>query len=237
MRHAASSSSELLKVIEQSGAAAVHRLTPVEAGRSTAIAASSLSRAHLTSDQSAICRLKGRRPHSTAHVPSVSAAPRTAPACPGSYRGGGFVIGDLKLMTYCADELANASGLAVVAVDYGSRQNIRFPPPSSLCGGDQVGTCQASAFVPTRTEWRSAATARRRSRGRYQRRGARRRWPADSLSLADLSGHRDAQHGGIAPQQPGLPAHSDSIDYFHDRYVADPRTTLTGERPRFFATI
>ena len=170
-----------MKVIEQSGAAPVHRLTPVEARQVYR------DRRFFTQpsppDVGSIRDLQAEGPggpiaprmyHSLSHA---SNEPLPVPVY---YHGGGFVIGDLDTHDVLCRELANASGYAVVAVDY--RLALEHPFPAAVI--DCVAATkwvhrQASAFgldasrmavggdgaggnsPPLSASWRAAKVARR----------------------------------------------------------------------------
>lgn len=148
---------QLLKVMEQSGTAPVHRLTPVEARQ--VYRDRRLFTQPSPPDVGSIRDLQAEGPgglialrmyHSLSHA---SNEPLPVPVY---YHGGGFVIGELDTHDVLCRELANASGCAVVAVDYRLAPEILFPPPSSIVWRRPSGyIVRRLHLVSTRAEWRS----------------------------------------------------------------------------------
>ena len=145
------------------------------------------------------------------------------------YHGGGWVIGDLETHDTLCRELANGSGCAVVAVDYRMGPEHRFPAA--------VDDCLAATY------WiRANAGSLRLDAGRLAVGGDS---AGGNLAAVVAIAARDAGDLPIAFQlliYPGTdmrrtaPSHqsngqgylltSDTISYFHDHYIDDPKHDL-----------
>ena len=133
MRHAASSSSELLKVIERSGAAAVHRLTPVGGGQVYR------DRRFFTQpsppDVGSIRDLQAEGPDGPIALrmyhPLSHASNEPLPVLV-YYHGGGFVIGDLDTDDVLCRRARQRLGLRsrCRGLSAGARTCVSRPPSS-----------------------------------------------------------------------------------------------------------
>ena len=124
----------LLQLIEQRGLPAVHQQTPVEAR------ASYRERRFFTQpDAPEMAEVRDLPvPGPAGTVPCRSYRPRGSQAgqvLPGLvyFHGGGFVIGDLDTHDVLCRELSNASGCAVISVDYRMGPEARFPAAVDDC--------------------------------------------------------------------------------------------------------
>jgi acetyl esterase len=145
------------------------------------------------------------------------------------YHGGGWVIGDLESHDTLCRELANGSGCAVVAVDYRMGPEHRFPAAVD------------DALAATR--WvRANAASLQLDAGRMAAGGDS---AGGNLAAVVAIAARDAGDLPLAfqlliypatDQRRGAPSHEsngqgylltrDSITYFHDHYIDDPRHDL-----------
>jgi acetyl esterase len=160
--------------------------------------------------------------------PLGSAATDTLPVLV-YYHGGGWVIGDLDTHDTLCRELANGSGCAVVAVDYRMGPEHRFPAAvdDSIAAARWVRANAASLQLD----------ATRMAVGGDSAGG--------NLAAVLAIAARDAGDLPLAfqlliypgtDQRRGTPSHrsngqgylltSDTIDYFHDHYIDDPRHDL-----------
>ncbi|MEI8302469.1 MAG: alpha/beta hydrolase [Burkholderiales bacterium] len=124
----------LLQLIEQRGLPAVHQQTPAEAR------ASYRERRFFTQpDAPEMAEVRDLPvPGPAGAVPCRSYRPRGSTpgqVLPGLvyFHGGGFVIGDLDTHDVLCRELSNASGCAVISVDYRMGPEARFPAAVDDC--------------------------------------------------------------------------------------------------------
>ena len=187
--------------------------------------------------------LKAEGPHGTIPLrlyrPLLAAGSPTAPARALPvlvyYHGGGWTIGDLDTHDTLCRQLANGSGCAVVAVGYRIGPEHRFPAA--------VDDCLAA------TRWvRGHAAALGLDATRFAVGGDS---AGGNLAAVVALSARDAAAGGEAgdlriayqlliypatDQRRGAPSHaqngqgylltSDTMTYFHDHYIADPKQDL-----------
>ena len=128
-------------------------------------------------------------------------------------------------MTYCADELANASGCAVVAVDYRLAPELAFPAAVIDCAAATKWVhCQASAFRLDASRvavggdsaggnLAAVVSIMARDEGGPPIRFQLLIYPGTEMRSTAAS-HRTNGQGYLLT--------SDSIDYFHNHYIADP---------------
>ena len=216
----------LLDLIDQRGLPATHTLSPDEARR--------LYRERRAFTQpepppvSLVRELACDGPHGTIALrlyrPLGAAADALLPVLV-YYHGGGWVIGDLETHDTLCRELANGAGIAVLAVDYRLAPEHRFPAA--------VDDCVAA------TRWlRREAAALKLDAARLAVGGDS---AGGNLAAVVAIDARDAGDPPIALQlliypatdmRRGAPSHTtngdgylltrDTIDYFHDHYIAEP---------------
>ncbi|MBK6007503.1 alpha/beta hydrolase [Ramlibacter ginsenosidimutans] len=220
----------LLRLIEEKGVPATHTLS-VEQARA-------LYRDRRTYTQPepppvALVRdLEARGP--AGPIPLRSYRPAGSPADAALpvlvyYHGGGWVIGDLDTHDTLCRQLANLSGCAVIAVDYRMGPEHRFPAA--------VDDCIAA------TRWvRANAAALKVDPGRLAVGGDS---AGGNLAAVVALAARDNGDLPIAfqlliypatDQRRGAPSHTsngegylltrDTMNYFHDHYIADPAQDL-----------
>jgi acetyl esterase len=220
----------LLNLIEEKGLPPTHTLTPAEARHWYR------ERRFVTQPQPAevalVRELKATGPLGDIALrlyrPLGSTAGQRLPVLV-YYHGGGWVIGDLESHDTLCRELANGSGCAVVAVDYRMGPEHRFPAAVD------------DALAATRWVRANAAS--------LQLDASRLAIGGDSaggnLAAVVAIAARDAGDPPIAFQlliypatdmRRGAPSHqgngqgylltSDTITYFHDHYIDDPRHDL-----------
>ena len=216
----------LLTLIEQKGLPPTHTLTPVEARHWYR------ERRFVTQPQPpevALVRdLDADGIPLRLYRPIGSTAQQALPVLV-YYHGGGWVIGDLDSHDTLCRELANGSGCAVVAVDYRMAPEHRFPAAVD------------DALAATR--WvRANASSLQLDAGRMAVGGDS---AGGNLAAVVAIAARDAGDLPIAfqlliypatDQRRGAPSHEsngqgylltkDSMDYFHDHYIDDPRQDL-----------
>ena len=220
----------LLRLIEEKGLPPTHTLTPAEARHWYR------ERRSVTQPQppevAQTRELKARGPAGEIALrlyrPLGSPADRKLPVLV-YFHGGGWVIGDLETHDTLCRELANGSGCAVVAVDYRMGPEHRFPAA--------VDDCLAA------TSWiRANAGSLQLDAGRLAVGGDS---AGGNLAAVVAIAARDAGDLPIAFQlliYPGTdmrrtaPSHqsngqgylltSDTISYFHDHYIDDPKHDL-----------
>ncbi len=145
------------------------------------------------------------------------------------YHGGGWVIGDLDTHDVLCRELANGAGCAVVSVDYRMGPEHRFPAA--------VDDCIAATYWIARNAGSLGIDATRMAVGGDSAGG--------NLAAVVSIAARDAGDLPIALQlliypatdmRRGAPSHttngqgymltSDTMTYFHDHYIDDPKHDL-----------
>ena len=200
----------LLDLLEQHGIPPTHTLSPEDARRTY------LERRHLTQpappEVAQVQALQAEGPHGPIPLrlyrplASSGGALSALPALV-YFHGGGWVIGDLDTHDTLCRELANGSGVAVIAVDYRMGPEHRFPAAVNDCiaatrwvhreaaalgldpmhiavGGDSAGGNLAAVVALTARDTGDVKLG---------------------LSVADLSGHRHAPHRAVThSQRPGL---------------------------------
>jgi acetyl esterase len=220
----------LLRLIEEKGVPPTHTLAPAAAREFYR------ERRFFTQppapDVAAVRELRATGPGGPIPLrlyrPLGSAAPDVLPVLV-YYHGGGWVIGDLDTHDTLCRELANGSGCAVVAVDYRLAPEHRFPAAFD------------DALAATR--WvRANAAELRLDASRLAVGGDS---AGGNLAAAVALAARDAGDLPIAwqlliypatDQRRGAPSHTtngqgylltrDSIAYYHDHYLPDPRDDL-----------
>ena len=216
----------LLTLIEQKGLPPTHTLTPVEARHWYR------ERRFVTQPQppevALVRELDADGIPLRLYRPIGSTAQQALPVLV-YYHGGGWVIGDLDSHDTLCRELANGSGCAVVAVDYRMAPEHRFPAAVD------------DALAATR--WvRANAGSLQLDSGRMAVGGDS---AGGNLAAVVAIAARDAGDLPIAfqlliypatDQRRGAPSHEsngqgylltkDSMDYFHDHYIDDPRHDL-----------
>jgi acetyl esterase len=212
----------LLNLIEEKGLPPTHTLTPAEARHWYR------ERRFVTQPQPAevalVRELKATGPLGDIALrlyrPLGSTAGQRLPVLV-YYHGGGWVIGDLESHDTLCRELANGSGCAVVAVDYRMGPEHRFP---AAVDDALASSCSDAALARTQRGGDSAG---------------------GNLAAVVAIAARDAGDPPIAFQlliypatdmRRGAPSHqgngqgylltSDTITYFHDHYIDDPRHDL-----------
>jgi len=146
------------------------------------------------------------------------------------FHGGGWVIGDLDTHDTLCRELANGSGCAVVAVDYRMGPEHRFPAAVDDClaatrwvhvhaselhldphrlavGGDSAGGNLAAVVSLTERDAGGVPI-------RFQ------------LLIYPATDQRHDVHPSRAANGKGYLLEKDTMDWFHDHYIADPRQDL-----------
>ncbi len=220
----------LLRLIEEKGIPPLHTLTPAQAR------AYYLERRTFTQPDpphvAAVRALEARGPAGT--IPLRSYRPLGTPddavlTVLVYYHGGGWVIGDLDTHDTLCRELCNLSGTAVIAVDYRMGPEHRFPAA--------VDDCLAA------TRWvRDNAAALKVDAGRLAVGGDS---AGGNLAAVVALAARDAGDLPIAmqlliypatDQRRTAPSHrangqgylltTDTINYFHDHYITDPKQDL-----------
>lgn len=219
----------LLRLIEERGVPPTHLLTPAEAR--TAYRERRFFTQPAPPDVGEVRDLQAAGP--AGPIPLRSYRPLGSDDAPLPvlvyYHGGGWVIGDLDTHDTLCRELANASGCAVVAVDYRMGPEHRFPAAVDDCiaatrwvhanaaglridaarmavGGDSAGGNLAAVVAIAARDQGGPAIAFQLLiyPATDQRRGA------DS--------HRTNGQGYLLT--------SDTITYFHDHYIDRPETDL-----------
>ena len=225
--------SALLKLIEERGVPPTHTLSPAEARRfyreRRAVtqpeppAVGEVRELEATGPLGPI-PLRLYRPRSSAG----RAAPSPAPALV-YFHGGGWVIGDLDTHDTLCRELANGSGAVVIAVDYRMGPEHRFPAAFDDC-------LAATYWVHTNASEFGLDPARLAVGGDSA---------GGNLAAGVALAARDAGDLPLAYQlliypatdmRRTAPSHTsngqgymltrDTIDYFHDHYIADPAHDL-----------
>ena len=220
----------LLELIEASGLPPTHTLPPVEARRFYR------ERRFFTQpappEVAEVRELQAEGPHGP--IPLRLVRPRGAGSAATLpvlvyYHGGGWTIGDLDTHDTLCRELANASGCAVVSVDYRMGPEHRFPAA--------VDDCIAATYWVRRNAAGLGVDAARLAVGGDSAGG--------NLAAVVSIAARDAGDLPIAFQLLIYPATDmrrvaashetngqgylltrDTIAYFHDHYIADPAQDL-----------
>ncbi len=215
----------LLRLMEEKGVPPTHTLTPVEARKFY-----HQRRTFTQPDPPAVASvrdLEAPGPHGPialrSYRPFGSAADATLPVLV-YYHGGGWVIGDLDTHDVLCRTLANQSGCAVVAVDYRMGPEHRFPAAvdDSLAatrwvaanaaqlkvdarrlavGGDSAGGNLAAVVALAAREAGDLPVAFQLLI--YPATDQRRQWPS----------HTTNGQGYLLTRE--------SMDYYHDHYIAD----------------
>jgi acetyl esterase len=220
----------LMKLMEERGVPPTHTLSPVEAR--------AFYRQRRTFTQpdppevGAVRDLEARGPAGPiplrSYRPAGSSPDAVLPVLV-YYHGGGWVIGDLDTHDVLCRQLCNSSGCAVIAVDYRMGPENRFPAAVD----DAVG---AARWV------RSQAASLKVDPSRMAVGGDS---AGGNLAAVVAIAARDAGDLPIAfqlliypatDQRRGAPSHTtngqgymltkDSMDYFHDHYIADKAQDL-----------
>jgi acetyl esterase len=220
----------LLRLMEEKGVPATHTLTPADAR------AFYRQRRTFTQpeppDVAAVRDLEARGPGGTIPLRSYRPAGSTADAMLPVlvyYHGGGWVVGDLETHDVLCRQLSNLSGCAVIAVDYRMGPEHRFPAAVD----DAVA---AARWVRAQAQALKVDSARIAVGGDSA---------GGNLAAVVALAARDAGDLTVAfqlliypatDQRRGSPSHTangqgylltrDSIDYFHDHYIADPAQDL-----------
>jgi acetyl esterase len=220
----------LLRLMEEKGVPATHTLTPADAR------AFYRQRRTFTQPEppevAAVRDLEARGPAGTIPLRSYRPAGSTADAILPVlvyYHGGGWVIGDLETHDVLCRQLSNLSGCAVIAVDYRMGPEHRFPAAVD----DAIA---AARWVQAQAQALKVDSARIAVGGDSA---------GGNLAAVVALAARDAGDLTVAfqlliypatDQRRGSPSHTtngqgylltrDSIDYFHDHYIADPAQDL-----------
>jgi acetyl esterase len=220
----------LLRLMEEKGVPATHTLTPADAR------AFYRQRRTFTQPEppevAAVRDLEARGPAGTIPLRSYRPAGSTADAILPVlvyYHGGGWVIGDLETHDVLCRQLSNLSGCAVIAVDYRRGPEHRFPAAVD----DAIA---AARWVQAQAQALKVDSARIAVGGDSA---------GGNLAAVVALAARDAGDLTVAfqlliypatDQRRGSPSHTtngqgylltrDSIDYFHDHYIADPAQDL-----------
>ncbi|WP_427911624.1 alpha/beta hydrolase [Ramlibacter sp. MMS24-I3-19] len=146
------------------------------------------------------------------------------------YHGGGWVIGDLDTHDTLCRELANGSGCAVVAVDYRMGPEVRFPGAVEdalaatrwvhanaaklgldgtrlAVGGDSAGGNLAAVVALSARDAKDLPIA-------FQ------------LLIYPATDQRHDVHPSRAANGKGYLLEKDTMDWFHDHYIDDPKEDL-----------
>ncbi|KAI1691942.1 alpha/beta hydrolase fold domain-containing protein [Ditylenchus destructor] len=145
------------------------------------------------------------------------------------YHGGGWVIGDLDTHDVLCRQLANGAGCAVVAVDYRMAPSTAFPPPSTTCWPPPAG-CAARAAALGLDANRLAVGGDSAGGNLAAVVSIAARDAGDLPIVYQLliypatdmrRGHASHQSNGQ-----GYLLTADTIRYFHDHYITDPKHDL-----------
>ena len=232
----------LLDMIEERGIPPTHTLDAVDARRLYRDRRAVLQ--PLPQDVAEVRDLSAEGPHGA--IPMRLYRPRVADAMAGEveralpvlvyYHGGGWVIGDLDTHDTLCREIANASGVAVVAIDYRLSPEHRFPAAYDDC-------LAATHWVHAHAQDLGLDPSRLAVGGDSA---------GGNLAAVIAIAARDSIDGGNAGSEPsiafqlliypatdmrrGHPSHttngqgylltSDTIGYFHDHYIDDAKHDL-----------
>jgi acetyl esterase len=217
---------ELLDKIERSGAIPIFRLPPSEARQvyrdyrfATQPAPPAVESVEdLSAHQDGLTiPLRLYRPHG---MPRTGALPALV-----FFHGGGFVIGDLDSHDVLCRQLSNASGCAIVAVDYRLAPESRFPAAFEDCKAATQWVHQNSASLgidsariavggdSAGANLAAVVSIAARDAGATQIRFQLLIYPQTEMRSAALSHQTNGQ---------GYALTREAVEYFHDQYIDDP---------------
>jgi len=220
----------LLRLIEEKGLPPMHTLAPAQAREFY-----QLRRTFTQPDPpavSAVRDLEARGPQGPIPLrfyrPAGSAAGDVLPVLV-YYHGGGWVIGDLDTHDVLCRQLCNASGCAVIAVDYRMGPEQRFPAAveDAIAAAHWVRS-QAGALKLDASRMAVGGDSAGGNLAAVVALAAR---DAGDLPLAfQLLIYPATDQRRCAPSHTtngqGYLLTSDTITYFHDHYIADPAQDL-----------